>query len=96
MRLLGRVAGFFLVQFTKTRKKDTKRPQNIPNGHKYNSWLLNVPDVCKICQHFPFRGPPKYTIGLQKYHLATLLLGSFFHEVKISQMKSCHHFSTRK
>jgi hypothetical protein len=41
----------------------TKRPSNIPNGHK-------------IYQHFPFQGPPKFTqtgiFGLKINHLATL------------------------
>jgi hypothetical protein len=42
----------------------TKRPQIVPNGHK-------------IYQHFPFKGPPKYTkigiFGLKINHLATLV-----------------------
>jgi hypothetical protein len=49
--------------------KHTKSLQNIPNGHK-------------IYQHCLFQGPPKYTqigiLGLEVYHLATLINTPFF------------------
>jgi hypothetical protein len=42
----------FLGQNVPKREKYKKRPQTTPNGHK-------------IYQHFPFKGPPKYTqIGI--------------------------------
>jgi hypothetical protein len=69
--MVTRVARFFLVHDTKTRKmyqiktKCNKWSQNIPNGHK-------------IYQHFPNHGPPKLTqisiFGLKINHLATLLV----------------------
>jgi hypothetical protein len=78
MRLITRVARFFLVQHTKTRKiyqitiKCTKWPQNILDGGK------NRPTGHKINQHLPLQDPPKFTqiglFGLKICHLATLLV----------------------
>jgi hypothetical protein len=76
-----RVAGFILVQNTKIGKIFTKRPQNLPSGHK-------TPNTLHICtyvqngnikyklaincvyQKFPFQGPKITKIemfGMQKY-----------------------------
>jgi hypothetical protein len=46
----------------------TKRPKNIPNGHK----IYKIIYICTYI-HFPFRGPPKYTkigiFGLKLNHI---------------------------
>jgi hypothetical protein len=58
--------------------------ENIPNDHKlyqmaikYRKWPQTTPNGHKICQHFPFKGPPKSTqigiFGLKLNHLATLV-----------------------
>jgi hypothetical protein len=46
--------------------------ENVPNGHKlyqtaisYTKRPYNIPNGRKIYQHYPFRGPPKFTqIGI--------------------------------
>jgi hypothetical protein len=54
----------------------------IPNDHKlyltainYTKWPFNIPNCHKIYQHFPFRGPQKFTqigsFGTKINHLAT-------------------------
>jgi hypothetical protein len=56
----SRVARFSLAQTYQSGK-------NIRNEHKlyqvgqYTKWALNIPHGHKICQHFPFQDPPKYT-----------------------------------
>jgi hypothetical protein len=48
----------------------------LSNAHKCIQWSFNIPNDQKICQHFPFQGPQKYTqigiFGLKRNHLATL------------------------
>jgi hypothetical protein len=66
--ILGRVARFFLAHGNKPGKDvPTKSTQNVRNGHK-------------IYQHFPIKGPPKFTpigiFGLKINHLATRILGT--------------------
>jgi hypothetical protein len=48
--------------------KYAKWPQNMPTDHKicqmttkYAKWLQSIPNCRKIFQHFPFRGPPKFS-----------------------------------
>jgi hypothetical protein len=76
---MGKVARFFLVQLTKTRK-------NVPNHHKIYHGAVNMPigknrpNGHKIDQHFPLQDPPKFTqsgiiFGLKTNHLATQLVG---------------------
>jgi hypothetical protein len=79
-----RVARFFLVQLTKTRKnirtchkiyqvatKYTKLPQNIPNGRKIDQMDIKYTDI------FQLQYPPKFTqrgiFGFKMCHLTTLV-----------------------
>jgi hypothetical protein len=55
-----------------------KGQHNLPKGLKiYKNGCKYAPNGHKICQQFPFQGPPKYsrfgTFGLIRDHLATLL-----------------------
>jgi hypothetical protein len=65
-----RLARYFLVHHTKTRK-------NIPNEHKINQIAVNISNGHEIYQQCPFQDPPKSTqtgiFGIQIFHLATLL-----------------------
>jgi hypothetical protein len=70
------------VKYNQMFIKYTKRPLNIPNGHKIYKCPLNIPCCRKIYyihghtifQHFPFQGPPKNTqigiYGIQKHNTA--------------------------
>jgi hypothetical protein len=59
-----------------------------------------IPNVRKVCPHFPFQGSPKYTqngiFGMKIDHLATLdreTRQTFFNERKTRQrvqLKSCN------
>jgi hypothetical protein len=64
----ARVAGFFFLYYTKTRK-------NIPNGHKIYQTAIKY---TKRQSYIP-NGHPKFTqiwtFGLKTYYLATLILG---------------------
>jgi hypothetical protein len=51
---------------------------------------MYIPNGQRICQTFPFQGPPKFTqigiFGLKIYHLATLLETQIlFHCIKYSR-----------
>jgi hypothetical protein len=44
---------------------------------KYTQWSSTIPNDQNMYEHFPFKGPPKYTqigiFGLKRNHLATLI-----------------------
>jgi hypothetical protein len=72
-----------LVQYTNTDEKYTKRPQNIPNGHKIYQTAIKYTKR-------PWQGTPKYTkISIWYENRYTIwqpwfarldLLAAFFHE----------------
>jgi hypothetical protein len=90
--MVGRVARFFLVQNTKTGKyipndhKDTKWPENIPNGRYIDQMAINIP-TSSIAR--PSKIDPNWDFWFQKCHLATLMVGRS-RQVLFVKMKSAN------
>jgi hypothetical protein len=60
-RVLSRVARFFLVQNTKTRKYISTDHKISRMTTKYTKWTEHLPNGYKICHHLPLQDPPKFT-----------------------------------